>query len=136
METIKRGYMPKDTVEFGLKAAAKLNAAAQEPAIKSIWFEFLDSQDSTNRFDSNSDVVFELNDGSRWGATFFTYQNIETLRKKNQQSGECLNGSYFCAEAMILVSEMSEEVIGAVLQEMLSSGEIEMYCHRLHETNC
>lgn len=30
METVKRGYMPKDTVEFGLKAAAKLNAAAQE----------------------------------------------------------------------------------------------------------
>ena len=135
METVKRGYMPKDTVEFGLKAAAKL-AATQELAIKSIWFEVLESQDSTDRFDSNSDVVFELNDGSRWGATFFTYQNIETLRKKNQRSGECLNGSYFCAEAMILVSEMSEEVIGAVLQEMLSSGEIEMYCHRLHETNC
>ena len=135
METVKRGYMPKDTVEFGLKATAKL-AATQELAIKSIWFEFLESQDSTDRFDSNSDVVFELNDGIRWGATFFTYQNIETLRKKNQRSGECLNGSYFCAEAMILVSEMSEEVIGAVLQEMLSSGEIEMYCHRLHETNC
>ena len=30
METVKRGYMPKDTVEFGPKAAAKLNAAAQE----------------------------------------------------------------------------------------------------------
>ena len=136
METVKRGYVPNDTVEFGPKAADKLNAAAQELAIKSIWFEFLESQDSIDRFDSNSDVVFELNDGSRWGATFFTYQNIETLRKKNQRSGECLNGSYFCAEAMILVSEMSEEVIGAVLQEMLSSGEIEMYCHRLHETNC
>lgn len=131
METVKRGYVPKDTIEFGPKAAVKLNAAAQERAIKSIWFEFLESQDSIDRFDSNSDVVFELNDGSRWGATFFTYQNIETLRKKNQQSGECLNGSYFCAEAMILVSEMSKEVIGAVLQEMLSSGEIEICCHRL-----
>ena len=32
METVKRGYMPKDTVEFGPKAAAKLNAAAQELA--------------------------------------------------------------------------------------------------------
>ena len=131
METVKRGYVPKDTVKFGPKATGKLTAAAQELSIKSIWFEFLESQDSIDRFDSNSDVVFELNDGSRWGATFFTYQNIETLRKKNQQSGECLNGSYFCAEAMILVSEMSKEVIGAVLQEMLSSGEIEICCHRL-----
>ena len=29
METVKRGYVPKDTVEFGPKAAAKLNAAAR-----------------------------------------------------------------------------------------------------------
>ena len=32
METVKRGFVPKDTVEFGPKAAAKLNAAAQELA--------------------------------------------------------------------------------------------------------
>ena len=32
METVKRGYMPKDTVEFGPKATSKLNAAAQELA--------------------------------------------------------------------------------------------------------
>ncbi len=32
METVKRGYVPKDTVEFGPKAADKLNAAAQELA--------------------------------------------------------------------------------------------------------
>lgn len=32
METVKRGYVPKDTVEFGPKATAKLNAAAQELA--------------------------------------------------------------------------------------------------------
>ena len=32
METVKRGYVPKDTTEFGPKAADKLNAAAQELA--------------------------------------------------------------------------------------------------------
>ena len=32
METVKRGYMPKDTVEFGPKATVKLTAAAQELA--------------------------------------------------------------------------------------------------------
>ena len=30
METVKRGYEPKDILEFGSKAAGKLNAAAQE----------------------------------------------------------------------------------------------------------
>ena len=32
MNTIRRGYVPKDTVEFGPKAIGKLNAAAQELA--------------------------------------------------------------------------------------------------------
>ena len=32
METVKRGYVPKDTTEFGPKATAKLTAAAQELA--------------------------------------------------------------------------------------------------------
>lgn len=54
METVKRDYMPKDTVEFGPKAAA------QELSIKSIWFEFLEAQNPIDCFDSNSDVVFEL----------------------------------------------------------------------------
>ena len=30
MEIVRRGYVPKDSVEFGAKAAEKLNAAAQE----------------------------------------------------------------------------------------------------------
>ena len=30
METVRRGYEPKDEKEFGPKAAGKLNAAAQE----------------------------------------------------------------------------------------------------------
>ena len=112
METVKRGYEP-------------------ENAITNIWFEFTIAHGPIDRYDCNSDVIFELNDGSKWAATFFTYKNIDTLRKKNQLSGECLNGTYFCATGMILVSEMSEEVIRAVLQEMLLSGEIEMYCQRL-----
>ena len=53
-----------------------------------------------------------------------TYKNIETLRKKNQLSGECLNGTYFCATDMILISEMSDKIIKAVLDEMLSHDEI------------
>ena len=30
METVRRGYEPKDEKEFGPKAAGKLNASAQE----------------------------------------------------------------------------------------------------------
>ena len=30
MEVVRRGYIPKDAIEFGPKATKKLNAAAQE----------------------------------------------------------------------------------------------------------
>lgn len=103
----------------------------EKTSIKEIWYEFSEAQNSVDCFDCNSDVIFELSDGSKWVATFFTYQNIETIRKKNQLSGECLNGAYFCATDMILVSEMSEKTIKSVLQELLSMNEIDTYCHKL-----
>lgn len=103
----------------------------ERKSIQSIWCEFQAIQEPLDPLDCNSDVLFELDDGSRWCATFFTYRNIETLRKKNQSTGECLYGTYFCAPEMILVSEMSEEVVARVLQELLASDAIETYCLRL-----
>lgn len=100
-------------------------------SIEEIWFELSDVQDPVDPLDCNSDVIFQLSDGSKWAATFFTYRNIETLRKKNQLTGECLNGRYFCAADMILISEMSKEIILSVLQEMLRQGEIRACCREL-----
>ena len=104
----------------------------KKTSIEKIWYEFSEAQNSVDRFDCNSDVIFELNDGSKWVATIFTYQNIETLRKKNQLSGECLDGTYFCATDMILVSEISEKIIKAILQELLLRNEIDIYCRKLN----
>lgn len=100
-------------------------------SIKNIWYEFLAAEDFFNRFDDSSDVIFELDDGSKWAVTFFTYKNIETIRKKNQLTGECLGGTYFCATDMVLISELSEDTIKKVLQEMLASDEISTFCSRL-----
>ena len=103
----------------------------KKASIEKIWFEFLETKNLVDRFDCNSDVIFELNDGSKWVATFFTYQNIETLRRKNQLSGECLNGIYFCATDMILVAEMSEGSRQSAVQELLLMNEIDTYCRKL-----
>lgn len=105
----------------------------KKACIEKIWYEFSESQSPVDHFDCNSDVIFELSDGSKWEATFFTYKNIETLRKKNQISGECLNGIYFCATDMILISEMSDEIIQEVLCEMILHDEIEIFCHPVEE---
>ena len=45
METVRRGYEPKDEKEFGPKAAGKLNAAAQE-------LVFLRSEEHTSELQS------------------------------------------------------------------------------------
>jgi hypothetical protein len=42
--------------------------------------------------DENTDVIVKLENGTEWSATFFTYQNIISLSKKNEATGECLNG--------------------------------------------
>ena len=38
--------------------------------------------------DSNSDVLVTFADGTRWTATFFSYENIRALRINNQETGE------------------------------------------------
>lgn len=104
-----------------------------DKSISNIWIEILETQEPIDYFDCNSDVIFEVNDGSKWAVTFFTYKNIETLRKKNQLTGECLNGTYFCATNMILISEISEKIVKSVLQEILSKDDLEIYCCKIIE---
>jgi hypothetical protein len=45
--------------------------------------------------DCNSDVMISFKEGTEWTATFFTYENISTLREKNKLSGECFTASTF-----------------------------------------
>lgn len=53
--------------------------------------------------------------GGEWVATFFSYKNVTTLAKKNEASGECLNGKYFWATDMILVDQLSRERVEEVV---------------------
>lgn len=101
--------------------------------IKSIWYEFdgWNMTDSFDREDLNTDVIFELDNGSRWVVSFFTYKNIETLQKKNKNTGERLNGKYFCSTDMVLISFISKELIQEVINEMISHNELKLYCTRL-----
>jgi hypothetical protein len=76
-------------------------------------------------FDSNSDVMVSFEKGGEWVATFFTYKNLTTLAKKNEGTGECLNGKYFWATDMILVDQLSRERVEEVVSHLISEGEFE-----------
>jgi hypothetical protein len=57
--------------------------------------------------------------------SFEKYKNLSTLAKKNESTGECLNGKYFWATDMILVDELSRERVEEVVSHMISEGEFE-----------
>ena len=73
--------------------------------------------------DDNSDVIVTFADSSRYIATFFTYVNIDSLRRKNERTGECLNGKYFWATDMILIDKINRESILSVIDFIIETGE-------------
>ena len=94
----------------------------------SIWIEAdLWAVEDWTPDDVNSDVMVTFEDGSRWVATFFTYQNILSLARKNSQTGECLGGKYFAATDMILVDEFSRERVKQVIDDLLEEEEFEKF---------
>lgn len=89
--------------------------------IKNIWFEFEEWADGYDEYDENSDVHFELSDETKWCAAFYTYQNLLSISKKNQATGECLAGQYFYADKPIFISKMNKELIISTLNDIIKS---------------
>jgi hypothetical protein len=77
--------------------------------------------------DDNTDVTVTFENGARWVATFFSYQNILSLACKNRGTGECLDGKYFVAADMILVDEVTRQRIEEVVADMIERNDFETY---------
>ncbi len=75
--------------------------------------------------DANTDVIVTREDGSRWGAAFVSYHNVQTLTEKNKRTGENLSGAYFWVSDMILVDEVSRQRIEEVVHDLISEGDFE-----------
>lgn len=71
----------------------------------------------------NVDVEVALTDGRRFGATFFTLQNVQRLFEKNRATGECLGGLYLWAVNMIIVETLTMDVIRKTVEDLLDNGE-------------
>lgn len=75
--------------------------------------------------DDNVDVEVVLEDGRRFGATFFTIANITKLFEKNRRTGECAGGLYFWADHMIVVETLTSPVMERTTEDLLQTGEFE-----------
>ena len=94
----------------------------------SIWIEAEEWADGEwTPADDNSDVIVTFENGERWVATFFSYQNILSLSEKNRNTSECLHGKYFVATDMILVDEISRKRIEEVVADLIKESEFEKY---------
>jgi hypothetical protein len=71
----------------------------------------------------NVDIEITLEDGGRFGATFFTLENVKRLFEKNRATGECSGGTYLWAADMILVKDLTMDVIRTTVHDLLDSGE-------------
>jgi len=95
--------------------------------VKKIWIESDDHGPlGGSEIDDNSDVIVTLKDGRRFIATIFTYKNIETLRLKNNKTGECMDGKYFWASDMFLVERIERNEIEKIIEHLIEEEEFEL----------
>ncbi|RNB53025.1 hypothetical protein EDM57_20430 [Brevibacillus gelatini] len=83
--------------------------------------------------DSNVDVVVTLPDRTRWWGTFFSYQNIETLRQKNKETGEFLSGTYLWSVNMIISEDVSRETIEKVVDHLIEEGDLQRVMAKIED---
>lgn len=81
----------------------------------------------------NSDVIVAFKNGEKYIATFFTYENIEWLRQKNEKTGECLNGKYFFATDLILIDRLNREEILKIINYLINQNEFFTAFEKINE---
>ena len=103
-----------------------LGTIEMDNQIKEIWIESEHKgaiMGGVLEVNDNSDVIVTFVDNSRAIATFFTYQNIEFLRQKNRETGDCLNGKFFWASDMIIVEKINRHEIEGIVNHLISCNE-------------
>lgn len=98
-----------------------------------IWIEAEQWEGGWDVNNNNTDVIVTFEDGSKWGASFFTYTNINTLVEKNKATGEGLGGKYFWSSDMILVDEVSRKRIEEVITHLISEDEFKCVFNECHD---
>ncbi|MBG9944391.1 hypothetical protein ABE237_17045 [Brevibacillus formosus] len=103
---------------------------------KHIWISTeLSEIESQQKNDNNVDVIVTLPDRTRWWGTFFTYQNIETLRRKNKNTGENLSGTYLWSINMVIVEDVSRETIEKVVDELIREGDLQTIMAKIDDVS-
>ncbi len=85
---------------------------------------------SSEPFDPRKETVevrLTTKDGEESLANFTATGFIDYMFEKNKETGECVNGTYFCMPNMILVEEISERNVRATIDDLINNLEVEDY---------
>ena len=88
-----------------------------------------------NYEDDNCDVIVMFNNGDRYIASFFTFKNIDTLRKKFLESGECLKGKYFWSSDMFLIDNLKTDNVKSVVKHLIENNEFQSVFKKIIDNN-
>ena len=91
----------------------------------------LSSAEPVDPTNTNLDVEVSFEDDRRYGATFATPDNIASLMRPYESSGECGAGLYFWSSALIVIKDCSRHSIEECVASLLAEGEFEDAFSRL-----
>ena len=79
----------------------------------------------------NLDANITLETGERYGASFFTLNNIQSIMERHRNStNECLGGKYFCSVDMIILDELSLDRIVDTVTDLIKNDQLASFCQR------
>lgn len=81
------------------------------------------SREQSEEENGNTEVIVQLTNGERHVASFFTFKNIELIRKENKRNGTFLEGKYFWVKGMFLIDNCGRESISQVVDHLINEGE-------------
>jgi hypothetical protein len=70
----------------------------------------------------STDVIVFLENGKKYIASFFAYENINEQRRKHQKNGNFLSGAYFWDKNMVLVEDCSMKFIEPIVKDIIDEG--------------
>ncbi len=73
--------------------------------------------------DDHTDVIVRLKSGETYASSFFSYQNVATLTAANRLSGDCLSGTFFWKNNMLLVEDIGKNTVERVVRFLIDEGD-------------
>ena len=73
------------------------------------------------------EVRLTTKDGQEYFTNFTAKGFIDYMFEKNERTGECSSGTYFCIPNMILVEEISEQNVRTTINDLIKNLEIETH---------